>query len=139
MDAERQKSVVRRVVRAIGAADVLALDYLLTADFVAHGMPPGYGGDATGLKRMATDVKTALGDSQTRIDEFVGSEQDCILARFTTYGIHVGVLFGVPPTSRFIVLARTETYRVSGDRIAELWGDSAMLENLLRPDWLRPD
>ena len=46
------------------AADGRAMDELLTPDFVAHGMPPGYAENADGWKQLASDIKNAFPDTQ---------------------------------------------------------------------------
>src|SRR5688572_17749691 len=122
-NAEKNKNVVRRFFKAFGAADVSALDQLLPADFVPHGMPPGYSNDGNGLKKMATDFKAASGSCQNEIEDLVAAEGDKVVARFTTRAVHTGELFGVPPSGRTITMTGMEMYRVSGDMIAELWGE----------------
>jgi len=122
-NAEQNKNVVRRFFQAFGAADTKALDQLLTSDFVPHGMPPGYSSDTNGLKKMAADFKAALGDCSNEIQDLVAAEGDKVVARFRTQAVHKGELFGVPPSGRAITMTGMEMYRVSGDKIAELWGE----------------
>ena len=49
----RTKEIVRRLTEAFDAADEPAMRALLTADFVAYGMPPGISGDANGWVALA--------------------------------------------------------------------------------------
>jgi predicted ester cyclase len=45
------------------------------------------------------------------------------VARFKTHEVHTGELFSVPPSGRTITMTGMEMYRLSGDKIAELWGE----------------
>ena len=121
------KQIVRRLIEAFDAADEPAIRGLLAADFVAHGMPPGFSGDANGWVQLAANLQVALPDNETTIEDMV-AEDDKVTARFTGRGTHRGELFGVPPSNRAVTITGIEIYRLSGGRVCEYWAEINMSE-----------
>jgi predicted ester cyclase len=121
----KNKEIVRRLTEAFDAADEPAIRALLTPDFVAHGMPPGFSGNANGWVQLAANLQVALPDNQTTIEDMV-AEDDKVTARFTGRGTHKGELFGVPPSNRVVTVTGIEIYRLTGGRVVEYWGEVNM-------------
>ena len=130
----KNQEIVRRLNEAFDAADEPAMRALLTADFVAYGMPPGISGDANGWVQLAAQLKAALTDNKTVIEDMV-AQDDKVASRFTARGAHTGELFGVSPTNRTITVTGIEIYRLSGGQVAECWAEVNM-SDLLGPPTL---
>jgi len=124
---EANKEVVRRLFAAFAASDDAAMDAVLTADFLPHGMPPGCSQDAAGMKKTAALMHAGLHDCRNEIEDLV-AEGDMVVARYTTRAIHGAELFGVPPSGRKVTLTGMEMYRLSNDKVAEFWGEYNMSE-----------
>jgi len=124
---EDNKQAVRRLFEAFDAADGRAMDELLTPDFVAHGVPPGYAENADGWKQLASDIKNAFPDTREEIEDLI-AEGDKVAARFTSRGTHKGEIFGLAPSGRTVTVSGIEIYLLSGGKVAEYWGEFNMSE-----------
>ncbi|MBT2556104.1 ester cyclase [Arthrobacter sp. ISL-5] len=122
---ERNKETIQRLTEAFEAADQQATRDLLTEDFVAHGMPPGFKDNVDGLLQLAADLKAALSDRTITIEDVV-AEGDKVVSRFTDRGRHTGELFGVPPSNRTVTVTGLELYRLTDGKVAEYWGEVNM-------------
>jgi steroid delta-isomerase-like uncharacterized protein len=125
--SEAAKETVRRLYEAFDAADIAALDELVADDVVIHGMPPGYAGDADGWKTLARDIKAAMPDQRSEIDDII-AEGDRVVVRFTGRGTHKGELFGIPPSDREITVTGIEIYRLADGKVVEGWGEYNMTD-----------
>jgi predicted ester cyclase len=121
----KNKEIVRRLNEAFDAADEPTIRALLTADFVAHGMPPGVSGDTNGWVQLASQLKAALSDNETVIEDMI-AEDDKVASRFTARGTHTGELFGVSPTNRTLTVTGIEIYHLSGGQVDECWAEVNM-------------
>ncbi len=110
------KEVFRRYQDALRKPDML--DELLTADFVAHDLPPPNGRDALIAFREA--VTRATADEKFTISDLV-AEGDRVAARMTSESTHTGEFAGIPPTGKRIKFEIYEIVRVADGRIAERW------------------
>jgi steroid delta-isomerase-like uncharacterized protein len=126
-DTDTNKQTVRRLFDAFDAADDRAMDELMAEGVVVHGTPPGYSGDGGGWKRLAADIKAAVPDQRSEIEDVV-AEGDRVAVRFTSRGTHKGELFGVPASNRAVTVTGIEVYRMSGGKVAEAWGEYNMSE-----------
>lgn len=118
---EQNTDVVRRLFAAFAANDPTAIDRVLAPDFTAHGMPPEFGQGAAAMKVCAALMHSGLGDCHNELDDVI-AEGDRVAVRYTTRAVHVGELFGIPPTGRSVTITGIEIYRVEGGAIAEYWG-----------------
>jgi len=100
---------------------------ILSPDFVAHGVPPGYAENADGWKQLASDIKNAFPDTQEEIEDLI-AEGDRVVARFTSRGTHKGEIFGLAPSGRTVTVSGIEIYLLSDGRVAEYWGEFNMSE-----------
>jgi predicted ester cyclase len=124
-DETKNKEVIRALAEAFDRADEPAIRDHLSADFVAHGMPPGFTGDANGMVQLATQIKAAVPDHKTVIEDLI-TQGDKVASRFTSSGMHTGELFGVPASNRTVTVTGIEIYRLAGGQVAEYWGEFNM-------------
>jgi predicted ester cyclase len=102
--------------------DLDAVDRYLDPGFVNHDAPfPGAPPGPEGMRQAAALFKQATPDWHSDVEQMI-AEDDVVVERFTARGTHTGVLMGVEPTGRPLVLSGINIFRVDGDRIVERWG-----------------
>ena len=90
MDSSESKEIVRRVFEAFYAVDADTMDELLSPDFVAHSMPPGYSKDQRGFLELASQWAAGFSDDDTSLDDLLAAEDGKVVTRFTTRATHTG-------------------------------------------------
>jgi predicted ester cyclase len=102
--------------------DLDAVGRYLDPGFVNHDAPfPGAPPGPEGMRQAAALFKQATPDWHSDVEQMI-AEDDIVVERFTARGTHTGVLMGVEPTGRPLVLSGINIFRVDGDRIVERWG-----------------
>ena len=79
--------------------------------------------DSDAVTAVRADVEryfAAFTDVRTTINELV-AEDDKVVVRWTTTGVHTGPYGKVPPTGREITMTGVDGYRLEGGRIVEAW------------------
>jgi steroid delta-isomerase-like uncharacterized protein len=135
----RNKELVEAFIQELfSKGDLEAVDRYLDPNFVNHDAPfPGAPDGPEGIRQAAVMFRNALPDWHSEVDQLV-AEGDIVVERFTASGTHRGVLMGVQPTGKTLVLAGINVFRIDGDRIVERWGRLDHL-GLLRQLGLIPD
>jgi predicted ester cyclase len=110
------KELFRRYQDALRKPELLA--EVLTADFVAHDLPPPAGREA--LIAFREVVNRATSQERLKIWALV-AEGDRVAARMTVEATHTGELFGIAPTGKQLTFDIYEFVRVADGRIAERW------------------
>jgi len=134
----RLKQVTERWIRQLwqlGHAD--DVDELHTPGFCDHSPGGGRAGDNDGFKQGIREFYQAFPDFYTIIEDLV-IDLDCnqVAVRWSATGTHRGTYLGVPATGRALRFTGIEILTVSGDRVAERWGEwdlAALLQQLDRP------
>ena len=75
-------------------------------------------------------MRSGFPDIQWTLEDMI-TEGDKVAARFTMRGTHSGEFFGVPSTSKVIVVQAINFYRLANEQIVEEHGQPDML-GLLR-------
>jgi len=119
----RNKQLVEIFIQELfSKGDLDAVDRYLDPAFVNHDPPfPGAPAGREGMRQAADMFRQGLPDWHSDLDQLV-AEDDIVVERFTATGTHSGVLMGVQPTGRTIVLAGINVFRIAGDKIVERWG-----------------
>lgn len=132
------KKIVDEFIQALFTRGELdAVDRYLDPAFVNHDPPfPGAPQGPEGMRQAAEMFRAGAPDWHSDLHQLV-AEADVVVERFTASGTHTGVLMGVAPTGRRIVLAGINIFRLDGDRIVERWGQLDML-GVLRQLGLAP-
>ena len=111
------KELFRRYQDALRKPALLA--EVLTADFVAHDLPPPAGQEALiGFREV---VNRAISQERLTIWDLV-AEGDRVAARMTVEATHTGELFGIAATGKRRTFDVYEFARVANGRIAERGG-----------------
>jgi predicted ester cyclase len=72
------------------------------------------------LKHYVGGFLTAFPDLHFTIDDLLG-EGDKVLWRFTSQATHTGPLMNIPPTGKRATVTGMVLFRVTNDKIAEVW------------------
>ena len=124
---EENGALVRRFIEEFWAGgDLSRIGEFLPDDYAEHNLLPGQGPGLEGYKQRFLALRAALPDVTIRVDDLF-AEGDKVVARVTLQGTQQGLLFGVPPTGRRIVMSAINIYRVANGKIAERWGQQDVL------------
>ena len=121
MSVEGNKTRVRQIYEAISKGDLMALDHLLTADFVDHNPDPGQAPGLEGVKQGFTMFRTAFPDFQITLEDMI-AEGDKVATRVTGHGTHKGEFQGIPPTGKQVTVTGIDIIRCAGGKCVERWG-----------------
>jgi len=118
---EKNKALVRHLLKAHAEGDLDALKEILAPDFVDHSLLPGQVPGTEGYIQSAAEQYAALSDIRY-IFEYQATDGDMVISRLTMRATHDrGMLFGVAPTGKEWAAPIIVIDRVSGGRIAEEW------------------
>ena len=113
------KDLVRRLVdEAQCNGNLVAVDELLSDDFVDHSPFPGVPPTRDGVKMLFGYLRSAFPDLRVRIDEQV-AEGEKVVTRKTFEGTQQGEFLGVAPTGRPISFEVIDILTIRDGRIAE--------------------
>jgi len=135
MSIEANKALARRFIEEIfiaGRAD--AVDRLVTADFVSHGLP-GTGPEV--MKSAIARVMPALSEASMDVHDVLG-EGDRVAVRLSSTAVQSGVFMGMPPTDRRYTIEELHLFRIADGRVAEHWHQGDML-GMMRQLGLMPE
>ncbi len=94
-----------------------AVDALVTAGFVSHGLP-GTGPEV--MKAAITRVSGALSDTTMVIEDTI-VDHDRVAIRLTSSAVQTGPFMGLAPTGRRYTIEEIHILRVEEGRVAEHW------------------
>ena len=113
-------AVVQRLVAAINAADLAALDEVVAPDFVDRTPLPGLPPNRAGLKQAVGQFHAAFAGARWTIEQLV-VDRDSVAARLTFRGTHRGEVLGIAPTGRQVTVDGIAIYRIVNGRVREEW------------------
>jgi steroid delta-isomerase-like uncharacterized protein len=109
-------SLVRRFIEGVlGRGDFAVLNALAAPGCTDHAAP----GPAA-IARMLVPWRAAFPDLTIDVEGLV-AEGDCVAARWTLRGTHLGAFLGLRPTGQRVAVTGTERYRLADGRIVERW------------------
>jgi steroid delta-isomerase-like uncharacterized protein len=107
---------------AWNAGDLAVVDELCGPDLVFRFRGTAERIGPEGMKAIIVEWRTAFPDFVFTIEAEVADEER-VAGALTFRGTHLGVLWGVPPTGRSIVVTQTGVVRAAGGKIVEMWED----------------
>src|SRR4051812_39886853 len=124
MSVEENKDLVRRYFETIwNQGEIDREPEFVAKDIVVHTPPlPGTPEGSSRSIYIVRLLRAAMPDLHLTNEDLFG-EDDMVVQRWRTVGHHTGdPLFGVPPSSKEIVLTGMNQFRVANGRITERWG-----------------
>jgi predicted ester cyclase len=120
--AEENKALVLRFLKARVKPDLGALDKMLAPNFVSRTkLLPGQPPDREGYKWSVAEFSAAFSDIRFIIEEQV-AEGDKVVTRYTVHATHDRKeLLGVAPTGREMASMAIYIHRISEGKITEEW------------------
>jgi len=94
-----------------------AVDDLVTADFVSHGLP-GSGPDV--MKAAIERVAPALSNVRMEIQDTI-SEGDRVAIRLESSAVQSGEFMGMPPSGKRYTVEEIHVFRIADGKVAEHW------------------
>ena len=119
MSAENKALVERWFEEVWNKGRSEAIDEMMAADAVAHGLGPDLRGPAE-FKNFHSSFRAAFPDVRVEVDEMI-AEGDRVSFRLTARGTHLGDGLGFPATkrpARFVVMGSA---RIADGKIVEGW------------------
>ena len=119
---EENKSIVREYIERVFNERRLDLyEQFIDKDVTVHAAVAVSGRE--NLKKTVVMMQDAFPDLQITIEDLI-AEGDRVALRDTLSGTHQGELFGIPATGRHAEWSGVWIYRISGGKIAEIWGQA---------------
>jgi steroid delta-isomerase-like uncharacterized protein len=122
---ESAKSVVQKLVDAMGRGDVEGAAAMVAEDLVNHAAIPQAQGRA-GFRTIGKKLTTAFPDMKQRVDDML-VDGEKVVVRLTLSGTHTGPLefvnWPLPATGKSFTTTHIHIFRVAGDRIVEHWAE----------------
>ena len=112
-----------------------AVDRLMAADAVAHGLGPGGIRGPEAFKPYVRTIRGALGDLEIEVLQTL-TEGDRVAAHCHVVARHVGELFGSAPTQRKVDFEGMTIVRVRGEQIVEAWNCFDFLRMYQQMGWV---
>jgi serine phosphatase RsbU (regulator of sigma subunit)/ketosteroid isomerase-like protein len=138
--AEENMALARRYLVARVKGDLDAMDEVLAPDFVSRtALLSVQEPDREGAKWVATQFSAATSNASVHFEDQVAAG-DKVVSRFVVHATHDrGELMGVAPSGRELVFMPVAINRIEGGKIAEEWGASMGLSELLRSQRLEQE
>ena len=121
-------SLARQLYAVTGSGNVAALEGLLSADVVDHGVGGPEVEDLRGSGAVREDVlafRQAFPDVQITVeDAFAAGSGDKVAVRWRLSGTHKDTFQGIPASGRKVTMRGIDVLRIEGGRIVERWGSA---------------
>ena len=133
MSAEENMALARRFMEARIKGDLEAVDEMMAPDFVNHtSLLSVQEPDRADAIRAIAQLSAAISNPSIHFEDQV-AQGDKVVSRFVVHATHDrGELMGVAPTGRELTWMAIFIHRISEGKIAEEWGGSLGLSELLR-------
>jgi len=140
MSAEQNMALVRRFLEAQVKGDLDAIDEMIAPDYVRRTpILSVQEADREGYKWAIAQWSSAVSNPSIRIEDQVATA-DKVVTRWVVHATHDrGELMGVAPTGRKLTLMPVVIQRIEGGKIAEEWGPSMGLTELMRSQRLQQE
>jgi len=131
MSAEKNKALVRRLIKAWNTRNWAALDELMAPDCIDHYALPGQKPGREGYREEQISFTNAFPDVQFTIEDMI-AEGDKVAVRSTFSGTHKGEFIGIAPTNKRVTVPEVTIWRIVNGKLVEEWGFSDRLGFVLQ-------
>jgi steroid delta-isomerase-like uncharacterized protein len=120
--SDKNRAMVRQFFDEVCNGRKLSIaDHLFGSDHVYHDPSnPSIGRGPRGMQELVSTYQTAFPDARWKIEAMLG-EGDSVVTRWTGTGTHHGVLAGMAPTGKSVVVSGIWIHKFSGGKIVESW------------------
>lgn len=123
MNREDKIAVVERLHLLWNTGDLALVPTIYKHDFVAH-MPKGWERSEfvghAGVKDAILRIRNAFTNWHEVIEDII-VEDDKVVTRYISTGIHTGDFIGLAPTGKSIQIDEMSIYRLENGLVAEQW------------------
>lgn len=123
MTRDAKKSLIQRLHHLWNTGDLSLIPQIYAPDFVAH-MPRGWEVSEltghNGVREAVSTLRTAFSEWTETVEDMI-IEDDRVVTRYVSTGIHTGQFIGIGPTGRHIRLDEISIYRLQNGLVAEQW------------------
>lgn len=120
-DAKRQ--LIERLHSLWSTGDVSIIPQIYLPTFVAH-MPKGWDQSEfnghNGIREAIERIRSAFSEWTETIEDMI-VEDDRVVTRYVSTGLHTGLFIGLAPTGKRIRLDEMSIYRLENGLVAEQW------------------
>ena len=121
MTPEENVVTYRRLIDAVNAGNLDALDELCAADIIDHNPIPDQAPGIEGIKQWAASIHTAFSNMQATIEDAFGAG-DRVAGRVVWRGNHDGPFLGLENTGKLVQFTAMHIMRFEDGKAAEWWG-----------------
>ena len=119
--SEQNKAVFEKLMSALNAKDMAAMESLIADDFVDNDAMPGMAPGRQGMIDMMGMFVGAFPDLNVVVDHWV-AEGDLVAGVMTTEGTQTGEFTGMPASGKKFSIREMHMVRVANGKMAEHWG-----------------
>jgi steroid delta-isomerase-like uncharacterized protein len=118
MSIKENKALIRRVYELWNKKELAEYFKLLAPEFIGHFTEM----DTNMEQQKEVDIGffNAFPDAISNIEDMV-AERDRVAVRVTWRGTHKGEFMGVPATGKKFEITGAAIYRITNDKLAEVW------------------
>ena len=130
--SEQNKAVFEKLMSALNAKDMAAMESLIADDFVDNDAMPGMAPGRQGMIDMMRMFVGAFPDLNVVVEHWV-AEGDLVVGVMTTKGTQTGEFMGMPASGKKFSVREMHMVRVANGKMAEHWGlsnEMSMLQQL---------
>src|SRR5918995_296462 len=130
---EENMALAQRFMEARAKGNLEAVDEMMAPEYVNHtSLLSVQESDREGVKSVTAQLSAAISNPSIHFEDQVAAA-DKVVSRFVVHATHDrGELMGVAPTGRELTWMAIFIHRISEGKIAEEWGGSLGLSELLR-------
>ncbi|MEC9014039.1 MAG: ester cyclase, partial [Chloroflexota bacterium] len=119
--SEQNKAVFEKLMSALNAKDMAAMESLIADDFVDNDAMPGMAPGRQGMIDMMGMFVGAFPDLNVVVEHWV-AEGDLVVGVMTTKGTQNGEFMGMPASGKKFSVREMHMVRVANGKMAEHWG-----------------
>jgi len=123
MTRDAKKGLIQRLHHLWNTGNLSLIPKIYAPDFVAH-MPKGWEVNEfrghTGVQEAIQTIRTAFSGWTETIEDMI-IENDRVVTRYVSTGVHTGPFIGLAPTGTHIRLGEISIYRLQSSLVAEQW------------------
>ncbi|MED5404649.1 MAG: ester cyclase [Chloroflexota bacterium] len=130
--SEQNKAVFEKLMSALNAKDMAAMESLIADDFVDNDAMPGMAPGRQGMIDMMGMFVGAFPDLNVVVEHWV-AEGDLVVGVMTTKGTQNGEFMGMPASGKKFSVREMHMVRVANGKMAEHWGlsnEMSMMQQL---------